>query len=172
MVLGDLGKRAAQAVWSGPFAIGPLTQPISLGAALLRILEVIWKFGIAVLVAGIAALALAAAWETIDRTLNPSLESQLAAEAHFDPESCSKEFPIVVIVRNRSRRPLASAQIDLVVRQPGRSTNLNKEPSFDWDAIVQPGKANALCYQFPADMTDDPKTLEYTVNIWSASPQN
>ena len=172
MSLRDVGRRAARAVWSGPFAIGPLAQPISLGAALLRILEVIWKFGIAVLVAGAAVLALASVWEPIDRTLNPTLESQLAGEAHFDPESCSKEFPIVVIVRNRSNRALASAQIDLVVRQPGRSTNLNKEPSFDWDAIVQAGKANALCYRIPSDITDDPKTLEYTVNIWSASPQN
>lgn len=172
MALRDFARRAARAVWSGPFAIGPLTQPVSLGAALLRLLEVIWKFGIAVLVGVITALAMAAVWEPIDRMINPSLESQLAGEAHFDPQSCSKEFPVVVIVRNRSNRVLASAQIDLVVRQPGRSTNLNKEPSFDWDAIVQPGKANALCYRFPTDIADDPKTLEYSVNIWSALPQS
>ena len=175
MSFGDVGKRAARAVWSGPFAVGPLTQPISLGAALLRILEVIWKFGIGVLFAGATALALAAVWELIDRTLNPTnptLESQLAGEAHFDPEFCGKDFPIVVIVRNSSIRALASAQIDLVVRQPGRSTNLNRGPSLDWDAIVQPGESNALCYRIPSDITDASKTLEYSVNIWSATTQN
>ncbi len=172
MGLGDIGKRAVRAVWSGPFAVGPLVQPISLGSALLRILEVIWKAVIALVIAAGTTLMIGVVWESIDRALNPSLESQLKAEAHFDPASCSKEYPIVVIIRNQSKRALTSARIDLVVRQPGRSTNLNREPSFDWDAIVQPGNVNALCYPLPSDISEAPNTLEYSANVWLASSQD
>lgn len=172
MGLGYKLGRAARAIWEGPFAVGPLIQPVSLGAALLRVLEVMWKFGIALLTAGAVALALAAVWVPIDRALNPSLTSQLVGEAHFDPASCGKDLPILVILRNRSESVLASAQIDLRIKQSGRSTNLNKEPSLDWDAIVQPGKANALCYGFPSDIAVDPKTLTYSVDIWSPTAQN
>ena len=164
--------RICRAIWRGPFSIGPLVQPVTLGSAILKILEVIWKAGLSIVLLGAGLLILALIWQPIDRAINPPFESQLAGEAHFDPDSCSKDFPIVVIVRNRSKRALASAQIDLVIRQPGRSTDLNSEPSVDWDAIVQPGKANALCYRIPSDITEDPKTLEYSVNIWSATAQN
>lgn len=173
--MGNIAFRAGRiirAIWRGPFFIGPHSQPISLGAALLRILEVIWKFGIAVLIAGAVALALAAVGALISRTLNPTLESQLAGEARFDQELCTKEFPIAVIIRNNSKRSLASARIDLVATQPGRSTNLVKYPSLDWGAIIQGGEAAALCYSLPSDVTDDPKTLDYSVKIWSATPQN
>lgn len=161
MSMSNIGRQAAKTIWSGPFSVGSLTQPISLGAAILKILEVVWK-GIVSLLLGIAAVSiLVGAWQPINLALNPSFESQLVGEAHFDPELCAKDFPIVVIVRNDSKRSLASAQIDLVIRQPGRSTNLNRGPSGDWDAIVKPGKRNALCYSLPSDITDDPKTLDY-----------
>ena len=161
----DVSWRATKAVWSGPFATGPLVQPISLGAALLRILEVVWKFGIAVMIAGGGAGALYSIRERVDGMLNPTIDSQLAWEAHFDPESCYKTNPISVTVRNRSNRALESAYIHIVVRKPGRSTDLNYyENSPDWDAIVQPGKAFSLCYPLPTTITEDPKTLEYSVN--------
>ncbi len=168
----DKLKQSARAVWSGPFAIGPIAQPISLGAALLRILEVIWKFGIAALVAAVMAIALVLAGEKIDEILNPTLESQIVGKALFAPENCSKEFPILVMLHNNSRRTLASARIQLVVTRSGFSTNLNNDDYIFSDAIVQAGKDIGLCYGMPTNITDDPKTLEYSVKIWDASRQN
>lgn len=172
MGLIGIGTRAAKGIWSGPFNIGPLVQPITLGGAILKILEVAWKACVSLVLAGAVLLILAAVWQSVDRVLNPPFESQLVGEAHFDPASCSKEFPIVVIVRNSSKHALASAQIDVIIRQPGRTTNLNEEPSLDWDAIVQPDKMNVLCYRFPTNIIDDPKTLNYSVNLWSATRLN
>lgn len=168
----DKLKQAANAVWSGPFAIGPLAQPISLGAALLRILEVIWKFSIVALVSGGTVLAAVVVWTAIERKLNPAMESKIDAEVRYDLESCTKDLPILVIVHNGSKQTLASARINLIITQAGRSTNLNMQPSLEWDAIIQPGMFNALCYGMPTSITDDPKTLEYSANIWFVSPLN
>ena len=31
------------AIWNGPFDVGKLTQPVSVGDVLLKILEVLWR---------------------------------------------------------------------------------------------------------------------------------
>lgn len=75
------------------------------------------------------------------------------------------------MIQNNSNRVLESAKIDIIVRRPGRSTNLTDRGFIYFDVIVPPGETRGLCYEVPADITDDPKTLEYSLRIWDASAQ-
>jgi hypothetical protein len=38
-------RRLLLNAWNGPFYLGPLTKPVAATDALMKILEVIWKFG-------------------------------------------------------------------------------------------------------------------------------
>ena len=159
-------------VWAGPFAIGPLIQPISLGAALLRVLEVIWKFAVAGAVVVATVFGVIMASDAAKNGDHTSFESQLFTEAGFDPEGCGKETPLAITVRNGSTRTLRAANVEIIVTHPGRSTNLNSSLFSEWDLIVPTGKIGTLCYSYPSGITDDPKSLEYSATLWSATSQD
>jgi hypothetical protein len=46
--------------WNGPFYLGPLTKPVSAADAIMKVFEVIWKFGFVALCALIFTLILGA----------------------------------------------------------------------------------------------------------------
>lgn len=58
-------KRLILTFWHGPFSLGPLTKPVAVGDAVMKVLEVAWKFGfvalngciVIVIIVGLAYLA-------------------------------------------------------------------------------------------------------------------
>jgi hypothetical protein len=58
-------------VWNGPFYVGQLTQPISLGSAFLKLLEVLWRFVVLAVTSAFIAWAIYTAWSAIISLLPP-----------------------------------------------------------------------------------------------------
>jgi hypothetical protein len=167
MSVGNKFVRVLNAIWSGPFSIGPLVQPVSVGSAILKIIEVLWKVSIVGLLFLLAAFVFFRTLEYFEEAANPSLGSQIVASAKYDPLACGKENPIAVKLENNSQSKLNSANVDIIITLTGRSTNLNKNPSVDWDLILDPGKSDILCYAIPQSVTENPIELEFSVDLWS-----
>lgn len=167
MSVGNKFVRGLNAIWSGPFSIGPLVQPVSVGSAILKIIEVLWKASIVGLLFLLVAFVFFQTLEYFEEDADLPLEWQIVASAKYDPLACGKESPIAVKLENESQSKLKSAQVDIIINLTGRSTNLNKNPSVDWDLIVDPGKSDNLCYVIPQSVIENPTELEFSVDLWS-----
>ncbi len=93
--------RCVRAVWNGPFFIGPLTQPISFGSALMKILEVMWRAALLGLTATVTIAFSFACW---------SLLAPLFAPAPRNQEEC--------IAAASLRRNSAEAEADCMLQFP------------------------------------------------------
>lgn len=161
-------RRAARAVWNGPFWIGPLTRPVSTGDAILKVLETIWK-GIVVLLAAALSVGMAAWTYNLVASLFTArpLNELILGKARYDVKACEKEFPILVELENRSKLTLGKVSFHLIVRQPGRSTDLNDELSdWDSDAVIPPSTRAWACWTVP-ELSEklDPSVLQYSVKV-------
>ena len=64
-------KPAWTRVWNGPFYVGPLVQPISVGSAILKVLEVAWRSLIVFLIIVLSTLLFTSASTMIDKATAP-----------------------------------------------------------------------------------------------------
>ena len=74
-----------RSVWNGPFNIGKLSQPVSVGDVFLKVLETAWRSVVAVfailLILGVAGLT----WvQVLEPALFPPLKNGISAHATYD----------------------------------------------------------------------------------------
>jgi hypothetical protein len=62
---------------------------------------------------------------------------------------CSKDFPIHVLVGNKSERAIEKVEFRLAARRKGRSTDLAKYHSYSDDHIIPPQQGYANCWRAP-----------------------
>jgi hypothetical protein len=123
-----ISRRIATAIWNGPFHIGPLQQPVSVGDVLLKLLETAWRLVVAVIALALAIAIAATVWSTvIAPKFFPSAASKISVIAEYDdgtkplppapvplpgqvappkPYRCNKDYPIKVTFQNNSERPI------------------------------------------------------------------
>ena len=108
-------------IWNGPFYIGPLTRPVSVGDVLLKTLETLWRAILSIVVLLVVGGLGIAAWvQVIEPMFFPPLKSQISATATFDdgsaklppaigekPFRCSPDYPIKVAFKNNTNRPMS-----------------------------------------------------------------
>ncbi|WP_397401611.1 hypothetical protein [Phenylobacterium sp.] len=139
----------ARAVWNGPFFIGKLTRPVSLGDVAMKLLETTWRSVIllAVVVGGIAAAAVV--WES--RPPPPSLPDQIAGTATLGSPDCDAALPLHVALKNNSQERVGSVSFKVAAYEPGRTTNLAVSGSdmFVTDVIIPATKTLSMCWQGP-----------------------
>ena len=77
-----------RAIWNGPFYAGPLVRPVSVGDAILKLLETIWRASVAIiaLAAGLGAVALGWVY-AIEPVFFPPASSKVKISAEFDDGS-------------------------------------------------------------------------------------
>lgn len=72
--------RFMRAIWRGPFYVGPLAHPVSLGSAVLKVFEVLWR-AIVLLASGtVLTLCVLAASYVYDSEVHPRRERALEAD--------------------------------------------------------------------------------------------
>jgi hypothetical protein len=77
--------RAVRAVWNGPFHIGKLSRPVSVGDVLLKMLETMWRGAIGLIGVVVSVVAAYALWaEVLSPNLFPPLASRIVAKASYD----------------------------------------------------------------------------------------
>ena len=113
-----------RAVWNGPFYVGPLTRPISVGDVLMKLLETLWRAAV-IMVAAVAAL-LAMLW-TQDKRASDARDKALrntTVAASYDPDTCGFARPIKVLVTNTGKRPLSYVSYEVMILSGAGGQNL------------------------------------------------
>lgn len=179
-------RAVLRVIWNGPFYIGQLSRPVSVGEVLLKCLETIWRIIIlAAVIVSIVAASLAF-WATVlEPRLFPRAEKFVRIAAAFDdgaaPEPpamifqdgerahepkqafrCDKERPIRVFINNKNDRSIEKETLSISANYPGRSNNLASNGNYiEADFVVGPNKYLAACYALDIEEGADPRKLVY-----------
>jgi hypothetical protein len=184
--------RAARATWNGPFHIGKLKQPASVGDVLLKVLETIWRAVVGVVGLAAATVAVGAAWtEVVSPHLFPALTQQIGLDVAYDvegvtpppiyvgkrgekPQRCSARYPLKITISNRSSETVREVAFNLEARHPGFSKDLSTAPAYESDAILKPGYQYIACWSPPSlnEVQANPAALEYKAKALWAYAEN
>jgi hypothetical protein len=189
---------AMRSIWDGPFFIGKLTQPVSIGDVLLKTLEVLWRVAITLIgLAIVTGTALMAYAYIIGPVFFPPIEDSIVANAFYaadlqEPppmvptiplggkpslptmdelkkEPCTEEFPVRVSLFNNGSSTISSVSLRLEGYTPGFSTNYVENWNFTDEHILRPGEGWSGCYGVRTKDNVQPSKLKYKIEIWSAS---
>jgi hypothetical protein len=163
-------------VWNGPFYVGKLTRPVSLGDALMKVLETVWRGAIlfAIVIAAIVAAAVGA--DAInDANLGEPRLSELEPSITAYTKPCDDAMPLGVQVMNHSNRTVQHVTLRLEARRAGRSTDLVSYLGRDlqMDNIIPPGEGYGYCWTLPEltglEAGENPRSLVWSVKVADAT---
>lgn len=107
-----------RAVWRGPFYIGELTQPVSVGDVLMKVLETIWR-GVVVLAAAAVAVVIWLVYQDRKtKSEQATLRDQVAISAIMDVKTCGSARPVSVLIHNGSDERIALVSYRIFVTDP------------------------------------------------------
>jgi len=153
-------------IWHGPFHLGPLQRPVSVGDALLKLFEVVWKGFVAVIIAVIGAVLSIAVYLNF---LQPKpLDKQIQTLARVDRKLCSDpKFPLLVRFTNNSTKTIGLIDFQVEARRWGTTTDLNNDyVGLKSDTIIPAHEQLAWCYALPENLTGyNPRDLGFTAKI-------
>ena len=181
------------AIWNGPFHIGKLSQPASIGDVLLKILETLWRFAIALLSLGMLLGAGLAAWiKVIEPIIFPPAKSKIDILAEYDdgtnyytiveppsssrtkslpkkPFRCSLGYPIKVSFYNNSNKPITRVNFSLEANLKESSRNfISAADAMSFDGIIGPRSGWMTCYSAQFEPAVDRAKLRFKASVWSA----
>lgn len=179
-----------KSIWNGPFYVGKLTQPVSVGDVLLKILEVLWRAIISIVVLG---LSVAGYIYYVHPVLYPPIKDSISAKALYtanlpepppvvrtgsslpsrdeiERQPCAKDFPVRIMVFNNGSRPVTDIRFELEGYAEGYSKNYVEYDmgGLESDRILAPNTGFSGCYRVRTKDGIRPETLTYKVDVWSA----
>lgn len=177
-----------RSIWNGPFFIGKLTQPASVGDVLLKVLEVLWRCFVVISGLALSASVIVIGYSEIEPKLFPPIQDSIAAKAFYaanlpkrsieartlnevENEPCEAGWPVRIVFVNNNSEPITDIRFRLEGYKEGYSNNYVEYEVDGWesDVIIPAGGAVSNCYGVrtidgvPAD------ALTYEVNVWDAS---
>ena len=198
-ILCSAGGRAVhkivRAIWNGPFHIGPLSQPATVGDVLAKVLETLWRTLVFLvsLISAVCGIALGWAF-IIQPVFFPFASTKLTTITLYDdgkqilppiislgtpPEyvkpQCVKDYPIKVFVTNNSRhRSISNVKLQIKAFEPYSSRDVARNTWYlSMDAIILPkGGWHWQCYNVSVDSRQDPTSMTYKAEILSADYQD
>jgi hypothetical protein len=180
-----------QSIWNGPFFVGKLTQPVSVGDVLLKILEVLWRaiismIGLGVSVAGYFYYVYPVLYPPIKDSITGSaiyaadlppvvktvsLNGKLLAPSKDEIEKtpCSSEFPLRISLFNEGSKTISRINFDVEGYAPGFSTNYVDGIGYAAsERIIRPGQGWSSCYKVSTKNGGNARQLQYKLVVWSA----
>ena len=73
-------------------------------------------------------------------------KQKVIVDAGFDEKVCSKDFPLLIKVLNKSSKTISSINIGIDVTKNGFSSRINGYGSFDYDKIIKPEEGWGQCW--------------------------
>lgn len=177
-------KGLVRAVWNGPFYIGPLSRPVSVGDVLLKTLETLWRAILSIVILLVVGGLGIAAWvQFIEPVFFPPLKTQINATATYDdgsaklppaigekPFRCSPDYPIRVAFKNNSKTTIGHLDFSIEGRPANRSDNVVEGASWrQADTIIPAGYTWQSCWAVSVGQGLSPETLDYKISIWGAT---
>lgn len=175
-----------KAIWRGPFYVGKLQRPVSVGDVLLKLLEVLWRALISVIAIAILILALSVVWTALlSPILFPPLKDSIAASASYDDGTlelpppiiaqgtdrfrCTPEHPVKIRFENLSNKIVAQTEFKVNGQLAGRSGEVVKYDRYrSFDTILKPGHYLQGCWSFPLQEGVRPQDVIYSVTVTDA----
>jgi hypothetical protein len=142
-------KSVIISIWNGPFHIGELSRPVSVGEAILKIFESIWRLLVSLIVLISTAAASVALYYRFFQ--EKPIKTQIMGRVLYDIKACSKEYPLAAIFKNNSNHTVTKIHFKIEINAIGRSSNLNsKNNEYLSDMILPPGAEGGICVSSPA----------------------
>ena len=94
------------------------------------------------------------------------LNEQVVVTVVYDEEKCSKDYPLVVNIHNRSNKTVTKVEWYFHAYRPGFSSNLAGYQTYSSDKILNPGQSWFSCYRLPEELVKkglDLGKLKYTI---------
>ena len=186
-------KRIIRSIWNGPFYVGRLSSPVSVGDVLLKILETAWRAVISLITLALAFAAIAASWVlVIEPTFFPPLKSQIEVSVRYDdgsgpppiriapageagafddePFRCTPDYPFAVRFTNHSAVIIGQISFEIKGYRRGYSEPISSyTPFLESSTIIKPGYWVESCWSGPAlPESSSPEGLIYRVEIFHA----
>ena len=175
-------KRIIRSIWNGPFHVGRLSSPVSVGDVLLKILETAWRAVISLITLALAFAAIAASWVlVIEPTFFPPLKSQIDVSVRYDdgsgpppiriapagdagafndrPIRCTPDYPFAVRFTNHSSATIGQISFEIRAYRRGYSEPISSyTPFLESSTIIRPDYWVESCWSGPA--LPEPRTPE------------
>lgn len=134
-----------RAVWDGPFKTPP-QEPITVGWALLKLFETLWRLLVIVIL--LIALVAAYVWQAERNPLSSQIGIQLMPASSY----CrSKGWPIYALIKNKSSKTIGELGLQFRVYPEGTSTDVVSYDYLQPDLhyILKPGEVFDWCFSMP-----------------------
>lgn len=135
-----------------------------------------WKWIMRAVLAAIALVALSVlgfwGWQEYNYE---APKRAVTVAAGYDPKTCTdRQWPIIVIVKNNSKRTVNSTSVTITAKFPGRSSELLSwdQRTTGSDMIIKPSRAVIWCYgpqsqPYGRQWAHDPEQIEWGVESFS-----
>lgn len=180
--------RILATIWKGPFYIGQLSQPVSVGDVLLKLLETLWRTAIAIVAVVLIAAAGILAWVYVfEPLLFPPAKNMIEATVTYDdgktplppaigaipqPKTyrCTEDYPLRVSFWNRGKKSVTSINFSIEAYNAGHSTNVIRNGgSFVQDAVIPAKTGWVSCYAATFDTEGDKRKLQFQAKVYFAA---
>jgi hypothetical protein len=132
-------------VWDGPFKT-PQQQPITVGWALLKLFETLWRFLLVVLLM-IALLAIYV-WQSERNPLSSQVGVELS-DSTTNTMLCKSGYPIFATIRNDSGKNIGEVSLRFRVYPHGKSDDVALGSYNDLHDILRPHQSLQYCFPMP-----------------------
>ena len=143
-----------RAIWNGPFYIGRLEQPVTVGDVLMKCLETLWRGLIVLVCCAVAALALLFGGIELQDRQAERERGAIATTVSSYPAACSPAYPLSIQFTNTSKRTVTGFSYSLQGFEEGRSRDLAGygDRYLSEDHILGPGVGLQTCRRLTGDM--------------------
>lgn len=185
--------------WNGPFHIGPLRQPVSLGDVLLKVLETLWRAVMTLVYLAVVVAVVALLWSYIiqpkffppatkyagvivtfddgsDRFVSPPPMTNINTRALGStpsqaekPARCTADYPLKVSIWNTGSKPIQDVAVRVVGKADGVTTAIVDEPYLTIPRVIPPERGWYQCFYIERPQGYDPRSLRYTAEIANAT---
>ena len=185
-------------VWNGPFHIGPLSQPVSVGDVLLKVLETIWRAFISLVYLALLTTAVVFLWTmVVQPVFYPPAKKYALASAEFDdgseamapppminvipkgetapilppakPVRCTPDYPLKVSVWNTGRSPIQDVSVSVTGSADGMTAAIVDVPYLVVPRIIAPDRGWIQCYALSVTRGVSYGALQYQTKVIGAS---
>lgn len=169
VALSSSAARLVRKTWAGPFAAGQLVHPVTVGDALLKLFQLLWRIALIGFALGIALIVAILASAQMQP---PPLADSITARVRMDADTCGTEMPLLVTFHNSAPVTVQDIAFDFTAREVGRSTNLVQSQYLHSDVIIPPNNTARLCWVLPSITRMKSSTsIVYGLSIHNASAE-
>jgi len=185
-------RAIAKAVWDGPFYIGPLSQPVSLGDVVLKLLETVWRTAVGVVALVVTSTIGIALWVmVVEPWVYPPAKDKVTIEVSYDDGSasmppainlgpgtdpgaafrCTEDYPLKIRLSNLSGSPIGNISFSIGARRDGFTRNLIQRGNWlQTDRVLPPNTWWMNCWPVGfSERIEEPISLRFSGAVSAAS---